>query len=605
MENHKVLYQFGKYLFNRENLSGAVGINARTQIEDSAFGDGSVRVNGIKRDWKGDYILTASFLGKENDDLNLFNFFVLNEPQQIFFTSISVDIHGAESVKVYWNYASYVSMTQGISSGENEEVVSYEVTFRMFSPYFYECTKDVDLIMPEMRVNKKLNWNEFNWNDGTLWSDENDSQFIPLANFTPEDQVKLVGCCGNKYRLRYVDRYWNNKNKAPRSRNLLRSTESLAFCTVQPIRTKAKWNQFNWNDTYWEPPSCDTNPQVTGKNWNEFNWNDGTLWSNINPSSATVEYEPTCKNVWRAVCDGYWNAPVMSWNNFYWRTLQDLGTTAEIINGVNSIVNTQILCPNAQFYQTVQYDVKGRDLTGGFLARGNGNVRIGFREYDISGTLTADSYDNFTLTANSFQLISVTKKIGANTAKLEFYWFNIIATPLTISIANLQLNLGQTLLEYEPNMGYDKYDIRLTDALPILTKNGSQNLKTRDVGGSAIDQQFVQIRIPSMDQGESHIFVNSTNNTGYKITWLSPTTVKNALILNCSKGQIFDNTTGLEINPENGAVKLEVIGNKNFKLTPNLSPPGEFWEIKTNDIIITSNIQKQKIIYLTNLNTYH
>jgi nitrite reductase/ring-hydroxylating ferredoxin subunit len=605
MQNHKVLYQFGKYLFNRENLSVSVGINARTQIEDTAFGDGSVRVNGIKRDYKGDYILTASFLGKENDDLNLFNFLVLNEPQQIFFTSVSKNIQGEESVKVYWNYASYVSMTQGISSGDNEDVVNYEINFRMFTPYFYECTKDVDLIVPEKRVNLDLDWNKFVWNDSTAWNDVNDSQLIPLANYTNQEQVDLIGCCKSKYRLNYVDRYWKTNNKAPKSRNLLRSTDDLSFCIIQPSRTQAKWNQFNWGSAYWEPPNCNTQQSVSGENWNSFDWNDNTLWATINDSTATVSCEPTCINAWKAVCDGYWNAPVMAWNNFYWRVMQDLGTTAEIINGLSSIVNTQILCPNAQFYQTIQSNVKGQDLTGGFWARGNGDVRIGFREYDISGTMVADSYDNFTLTEASFQLLSVTKKIGASTAKLDFYWFNIIATPLTISIANLQVNVGAKLLDYEPNMQYDRYDIDLSQSLPILTKNGTQTVKTREIVGSAIDQQFVQIRIPKMELGEYHTIYNKSNNTGYKISWLSQTTIDNAMILNCSKGQLFDVSTGAEINPEKGKVKLEIFGIKNLKLTPNLSPPDEFWETNTNTLEISSSTQKQQIIYLTNLNTYH
>jgi nitrite reductase/ring-hydroxylating ferredoxin subunit len=605
MQNHKILYQFGKYLFNRENLSGSVGINARTQIEDTAFGDGSVRVNGIKRDYKGDYILTASFLGKENDDLNLFNFLVLNEPQQIFFTSVSKNVQGEESVKVYWNYASYVSMTQGISSGDNEDVVNYEINFRMFTPYFYECTKDVDLIIPEKRVNQDLDWNKFIWNDSTAWNDVNDSQLIPLANYTNQEQVALIGCCDSKYRLNYVDRYWKTNNKAPRSRNLLRSTDDLAFCIIQPPRTLAKWNQFSWGSVYWEPPNCNSQPSVSGKNWNSFNWNGSILWATINDSTATVLCDPICTNSWNVTSDKYWNTAGLNWNNFYWGAVQDLPRSSEIINGVLSIVDNFVFSPNTLFYQNVQGGFKNKVLTGGFLAKGSGSIKIGFKEYDIAGAMIQDTFESFTLSNNSYTQVGVTDSISINTCKLEFYILNTSSTPLTIGIANLQVNVGSKLLDYEPNMRYDRYDIDLSQSLPILTKNGTQTIKTREIVGSAIDQQFVQIRIPKMELGEYHAIYNKSNNTGYKISWLSKTTIDNAMILNCSKGQLFDVSTGAEINPEKGKVKLEIFGIKNLKLTPNLSPPDEFWETNTNTLEISSSTQKQQIIYLTNLNTYH
>jgi hypothetical protein len=605
MQNQKFLYQFGKYLFNRENLDCSISVNSRSQIEDSAFGDGGVRVNGVKRDFKGDYILTCNFEGKANDDYDLFAFFVLNEPQQIFFTSISADIHGVETVKVFWNYASYQSTEQSSNSDENTDQANYQVKFRMFSPYFYECTKDVDLIIPEQRSNLEVNWNEFNWNDATVWNDEDNSQYIPLANYTTQEQVEMIGCCDSKYRLRYVDRYWNTKNKSPKPRNLLRSTESLNYCIVQPPRPPVKWDQLNWNNKYWEPPNCNPYPSVSGKNWNQFNYNDGTLWSTTNPSTAKVECKPKCKNAWSVTCDGLWNTPSMSWNNFYWRTAQNLGSTIETINEVISVVNKQLLIPNAEFYQTVHANLKGQNITAGFYAKGNGSVRLGFKEYDLNGNLVFNSYDNFALSNIGYKQVKVTKKIDNSTAKVVFYWMNITATPLTISIANLQLNKGVIMLEYQPISDRDYYDINLNNSLPILISNTAQTIATRDVNGSAIDQDMIQLRLPSLAQNEFISILNTTNNTGYKITWLASTQVTNKLIFNCQKAQIFDSYTGLEINPENGKVKIEIVGNSNLKLTPNHSPPNEYWETKTNTLTVTSNIATQKLLYLSQISKYH
>lgn len=535
MYGHKKLYQFGKYIFRRENMSNSISVSAKTQIENSNFGDGGVRVNGIKKDWKGDYILSCDFLSKPNDNLDYFNSFVLNKPEMIFFTSLVKSETGEDIVKVFWNYASYQSFDQKWESETNDEgEKNYSISFRLFYPYFFEITSDVNVIVPNLYKIKKNKWDEAIF-DQSYWDDENTEQFVKLSSYSEKQKLEMLGCCETQYRLTFEDRIFNLKRREIRIQNLLLSTNNL--------------------DQVWK-------------------------------SSAT---------------NSLWDQAIF--DQSYWGGLEITSVENRNVSGQNLIVSTIIFSPTAVLSQQINGNYQNQFVTAGVLVKTTGNIKIGIREINNLGNVLANYSQNFTLTGNFEQLL-ITYQVQNVTAKLEFYIENINSTPKTLEISSPQLVLGQNLVEYNSTPIFGDFDISFVNSTPILYKNIPQtfDLKT---SGSVENQIFCQVRIPKMIQNEVLEITNFTNNSGYKITWLSAQTLANAMILNCAKAQLFDVTTGIEILPEDGAVRIEIVGEKQFMLSPNYSPPEEFWEENINKIEVKSNTQTQKILYIKNLNTYH
>ncbi len=546
----KQIYQFGQYVFNKQNLTSKVSGGFKTVQENQDFMDGNARVNGRRRNYKNNYEFDVSFLADEYENIDKIQYEFVNEPQLIFFTAEYSDDNKNVYTKVFWNYAECLSFEQDASQSESlgQKNKMVKVKFGMFSPFFYEANDNIFLVDEALyKSNAILTYGQagLTWGQATkYWGSSNFDHFVRLNTFTDSELTIKLKSKKERLKLVYTDRYLNVTN-TNRGYNFLNRTDDLT-------------------DSVW---------QITSNNlWGGGGtWSGGLLWGGgqILPAN-TQELAP---------------------------------------NGTNTATKVTFNNLNSRLFQILSGNFINLTLTASIWAKGvsGQTLKIGFNASDNLGAILND-YSQIVTFDGNWQKIAVQGLVpNSTTANIKFYLSNDSPqTAVSFTIWRPQMEQGIQATQYQTTISNELYEMNGIGVLKCQINNNSPTRYTTTSLSlkNSFKSKYILVRIPQLKYGESIQILNLDNQTGYKITWLSSKVVKEGLLLYAHKGQLFDVTTGYEINPEDELVKIETAlkGQLTFDSRINTF----LYETNPIDTLeITKNTASPISIFIKNLHIFH
>ncbi len=149
MLGDKFLYQLGNagisgedyYIFQTPDLKTNNEVTIKSVRQTSALYQGESRLNGARKNLKGDYVYTVTFSTEDNNNLDHINNLLKvmhDKPKLVFFYSYD----DRDGLKWYFNYAEvYKHIRQGTKPIEPKGLGdrNYDISLRLVSPEFYEC----------------------------------------------------------------------------------------------------------------------------------------------------------------------------------------------------------------------------------------------------------------------------------------------------------------------------------------------------------------------------------------------------------------------------------------------------------------------------------
>lgn len=230
MLGDKYLYQIGDgrdhyYLFNQAGLRYTIKTSFKAIRETAPYFHGSSRINGDNSNLKSDYIMSLSFVHKDDGlvDINYINRFFLHDlskPKKIFF----YEKEDGNITKYFYNYVELngnfsMDLVENRDTGLKDRRYSVELMFS--TPFFFECDDELKYFNKSNFENGNVYWspiaipNQNNyWGTTTVyWGQTYLSSFPKISTLTQQAQTILFDKIERDVPLSLKDRFFKQEIK--------------------------------------------------------------------------------------------------------------------------------------------------------------------------------------------------------------------------------------------------------------------------------------------------------------------------------------------------------------------------------------------------------
>ena len=252
MISDKVIFQYGNanepnYIFFKQKFRGQLSTGVKSQRADSAFMDGTQRLNGARRNKRQGYSFNYSFF---NPFVSIFNSDFINrvffdKPRLCFWNQVE-DFNDDPSYirlpnKWFYNIADCTvppMIRENIRNNETTPDLEYDIVLTLEKPYLYDCSADIEYVDLNAYLAGLTRWKQFNW-QGKSWG----SQFAPqpISGLTPAE-IKEFFAQATKLNTNYFlflrDRFFK-RDISQLNRNYVLDTSVGANSTLDIATTNA------------------------------------------------------------------------------------------------------------------------------------------------------------------------------------------------------------------------------------------------------------------------------------------------------------------------------------------------------------------------------
>lgn len=211
--NNKIrIYQYGDFVFPSTDINQVVSTGIKTQLEDTPFANGKVKLNKMNVDYRDDTNIVINFSLPEGENRHQIEALCYSEPKKVFFVEefVSQPFIGKNSTvdkqdvdyKVYFGYGHIVKPSDLVFFGCEKGQDNYQMTIRLMNnKYLIQDTRlGFIKLSDEVKINQTL-WGAgtfANWGSGTTqnWGSKY-GQIVPTSfnQITQQQRQALMTCC--------------------------------------------------------------------------------------------------------------------------------------------------------------------------------------------------------------------------------------------------------------------------------------------------------------------------------------------------------------------------------------------------------------------------